>query len=107
MIIVTSNALEKIRTLPSRSIHIFVEQGGCAEYKYRFTSIPNMTGSYEIVNLSVDNINIVIKKVDLSKLSDVEIDFESSLIGSRFVIKSNPKAIDKCKCGISFRSKDD
>jgi iron-sulfur cluster assembly protein len=49
----------------------------------------------------IDKLEVVVDNISIVYLSDIEIDFDSSLIGGGFKTK-NPNARQMCGCGTSF-----
>jgi len=81
-------------------ICVYLEKGGCAEYKYKFSFIKP---EGECETFVTDGIRVIIPVRDIDKLSQIEIDHESNLLGEKFVISHNPYVTEKCGCGISIR----
>ena len=99
MISITNKAADKLRSLDRSAIRIFLQKGGCATYKYGFSLDMDTP---DLIKTSHNGIDIMVSEEDLDKLSEVEIDHESNLMGEKFVIGFNPYATEKCRCGISF-----
>lgn len=99
MIIVTAKAKEKILALGGR-LYLSLENGGCAEYKYKFSLevFPEVAQVFDC-----EGVTVTIPESEAEKLSRVVIDYESSLIRRGFTISENPYVAEKCRCGISFR----
>jgi iron-sulfur cluster assembly protein len=95
---VSDKASQKIKSLGKDAIHVFVQRGGCAEYKYGF-SFKDAEG----LVLEDNGIKVIIGEEDMDKLKDIHIDHESSLMSEKFFISENPYVSEKCGCGISFR----
>lgn len=84
---------------PNLHLRIFVNGGGCSGFQYGFTLD-------EIVNeddTQVENAGVIllIDPMSLQYLIGAEVDYQTSLQGSQFVIR-NPQATSTCGCGSSF-----
>jgi iron-sulfur cluster assembly accessory protein len=100
MISLTDRAASKIVSKGKKHIYLYLEKGGCAEYKYCFAfTEPGLS----CTSFSVGEIEVRIPEQDLEKLSLVEIDYESNLLGEKFIIARNPYVTEKCSCGISIK----
>ena len=107
MVRVSDRAARKMRSLGQDSIRVFIQKGGCAEYKYGF-AFPKNTDSIDEHKILEDNgVKVWVELADLDKLGDIELDHESSLMNEKFVVANNPYVIEKCGCGISFKGRND
>ena len=95
----TSQAKNKILALGKERIFIQFYEGGCAGYRYRFSFAPPATESH--CAFEVDGIMIFLTGVGSEKITNIVIDYESSLMGSRFFLKEIDGIF--CKCQASVR----
>jgi iron-sulfur cluster insertion protein len=105
MITITSSAAKKIKTIidaedPSLKLRVFVEGGGCTGFQYGF-SIEEQPPAEDDLTFDKDGISVVIDSVSMQYMSEAEIDYTESLMGSNFTIR-NPNVKATCGCGSSF-----
>lgn len=81
-------------------MRISVSGGGCSGFQYVFTFDEDTTNDDRI--FEKDGAQVVIDEISLGLLQGASLDFEDELIGSNFIIKSNPNAVASCGCGSSF-----
>ena len=96
---VTDAAYKQIAKIGSQ-LYLSLELGGCEEYKYRF-SLNQFELEAQVYVFH--EVRILIPKDQVEQLGEIELDFESNLVRSGFIIKHNPSVKEKCRCGISFR----
>jgi iron-sulfur cluster assembly accessory protein len=96
---ITSTAYQQLKKIGCQ-LYLSLEPGGCEEYKYKF-SLTAFGAEWE--EYRFDEVRVLIPTSQLEKLGQIELDFESSLIRSGFVIRNNPAVKEKCRCGISVR----
>lgn len=97
MKITISKAAEKyIKTSKAHTLFIKFYKGGCAGYLYSFSLQP-IQEEHKTYNL--DFVNIVV--YGNVGVSEINIDRESSIMGSRFVLKAESGF--SCKCGSSIK----
>jgi iron-sulfur cluster insertion protein len=103
-IIVTDGALKKIRDISdddeaSMALRMYIIGGGCSGFQYGFGFDGNIQeDDYVIEN---EGIKVVVDAMSYQYLAGSTLDYESSLIGSRFIVL-NPNALTSCGCGSSF-----
>ncbi len=105
MITITTSAAKKIKTIidaedPSLKLRVFVEGGGCTGFQYGF-SIEEQPPAEDDLTFDKDGISVVIDSVSMQYMSEAEIDYTESLMGSNFTIR-NPNVKATCGCGSSF-----
>jgi iron-sulfur cluster insertion protein len=103
-IIVTNGAIQKIKDISdddeaSMALRMYIIGGGCSGFQYGFGFDSNIQeDDYVIEN---DGVRVVVDAMSYQYLEGSTLDYESSLIGSRFVVL-NPNALTSCGCGSSF-----
>jgi iron-sulfur cluster insertion protein len=105
MITITSAAAKKIKTIlkeedPSLKLRVFVEGGGCTGFQYGF-SVEELPPAEDDFTFDKDGVEVVIDSISMQYLSEAEIDYTESLMGSNFTIR-NPNVTATCGCGSSF-----
>lgn len=105
MITITSAAAKKIKTIlkeedPSLKLRVFVEGGGCTGFQYGF-SVEELPPAEDDFTFDKDGVEVVIDSISMQYLSEAEIDYTESLMGSNFTIR-NPNVKATCGCGSSF-----
>jgi iron-sulfur cluster assembly protein len=100
MLRITQKAIQKILDRNQASLHIYVEKGGCADYKYGFTF--DHTICIEPTEYKFGSISILVNQADVELMEHVEIDYKSSLVSEKFTVNIDEN-IEKCGCGISFK----
>ena len=86
-------------TDPVEGLRIFVEEGGCAGYKYMMGLVP--TAESSDVVCEDRGVKVFVDPSSASLLTGTTIDFVVSLEGSGFTF-NNPQAKSSCSCGKSF-----
>jgi iron-sulfur cluster insertion protein len=105
MITITTSAAKKIKTIidaedPSLKLRVFVEGGGCTGFQYGF-SIEEHPPAEDDFTFDKDGISVVIDSISMQYMTEAEIDYTESLMGSNFTIR-NPNVKATCGCGSSF-----
>jgi iron-sulfur cluster insertion protein len=105
MITITSAAAKKIKTIlkeedPSLKLRVFVEGGGCTGFQYGF-SVEELPPAEDDFTFDKDGVEVIIDSISMQYLSEAEIDYTESLMGSNFTIR-NPNVTATCGCGSSF-----
>ncbi|MGL5719403.1 MAG: HesB/IscA family protein [Alphaproteobacteria bacterium] len=104
---VSPHALEHLKQLQKKAgsfllLRICVDAGGCSGMKYDLKledHFAELDGDVKLAEF--ENIGVVTDSVSLPFLTDVELDYEASLMEAGFVIR-NPQAKSSCGCGASF-----
>jgi len=105
MVTITPAAAKKIKTIieaedPSFKLRVFVEGGGCTGFKYGF-SMEEQAPADDDFTFEKDGIGVVIDSVSMQYMTEAEIDYTESMMGSNFTIR-NPNVKATCGCGSSF-----
>ena len=105
MITITSSAAKKIKTIidaedPSLKLRVFVQGGGCTGFQYGF-SIEEQPPAEDDFTFEKDGVGVVIDSMSMQYMTEAEIDYTESLMGSNFTIR-NPNVKATCGCGSSF-----
>jgi iron-sulfur cluster insertion protein len=105
MITITSAAAKKIKTIlkeedSSLKLRVFVEGGGCTGFQYGF-SVEELPPAEDDFTFDKDGVEVIIDSISMQYLSEAEIDYTESLMGSNFTIR-NPNVTATCGCGSSF-----
>jgi iron-sulfur cluster insertion protein len=105
MITITTSAAKKIKTIidaedPSLKLRVFVQGGGCTGFQYGF-SIEEHPPAEDDFTFDKDGISVVIDSISMQYMTEAEIDYTESLMGSNFTIR-NPNVKATCGCGSSF-----
>ena len=106
MLTITPNAVKKILELlksepePDTHLRIFVQGGGCSGMNYGFTFDDQQADDDLSIDISEDH-SVLIDSMSSQYLVGSIVDYQSSLLESRFVI-TNPNATGTCGCGSSF-----
>lgn len=105
MVTITSAAAKKIKTIlkeedPSLKLRVFVEGGGCTGFQYGF-SVEELPPAEDDFTFDKDGVEVVIDSISMQYLTEAEIDYTESLMGSNFTIR-NPNVTATCGCGSSF-----
>jgi iron-sulfur cluster insertion protein len=104
MVTITPAAAKKIKTIidaedPSLKLRVFVEGGGCTGFKYGF-SMEDRPAEDDFT-FEKDGVGVVIDSVSMQYMTEAEIDYTESMMGSNFTIR-NPNVKATCGCGSSF-----
>lgn len=102
---VTSSAVDKLKGLvneeqnANQNLRVYITGGGCAGFSYGF-KFDNGINEMDTI-IEKDAVKVVIDSLSIQYLDGSELDYQESLMGSRFVI-NNPNATTTCGCGSSF-----
>jgi iron-sulfur cluster insertion protein len=104
MITITPAAANKIKTIidaedSSLKLRVFVEGGGCTGFKYGFSMEDHP--AEDDFTFKKDGVEVVIDSVSMQYMTEAEIDYTESMMGSNFTIR-NPNVTATCGCGSSF-----
>ena len=105
MITISTEAAKKIKSIieeedPSLKLRVFVQGGGCTGFQYGF-SIEEHPPAEDDFTFDKDGISVVIDSISMQYMTEAEIDYTESLMGSNFTIR-NPNVKATCGCGSSF-----
>lgn len=105
MITITPAAAKRIKNIidaedPSLKLRVFVEGGGCTGFKYGF-SMEEQPPAEDDFTFEKNGVGVVIDSVSMQYMSEAEIDYTESMMGSNFTIR-NPNVKATCGCGSSF-----
>lgn len=105
MVTISSAAAKKIKSIideedSSLMLRIFVQGGGCSGFQYGFT-LEDQPPADDDFTFEKDEIKVVVDSMSMQYLTDAEIDYENTLMGSEFKIR-NPNVTATCGCGSSF-----
>lgn len=81
-----------------------VKGGGCSGLSYSLGFDDEVNEELDMID-EINEIPVVISKLDIPIIENTEIDFKQNMMGGGFSI-NNPNAIISCGCGSSFRTKD-
>lgn len=92
-------ALREKEQKPNLMLRVIVHGGGCSGFQYAldFTEQKNA----DDVTFEKNGATLVIDEMSLPMLDGAEVDFEQTMVKSRFKIR-NPNAASGCGCGKSF-----
>ncbi len=105
MITISSAAAKKIKSIideedSSLMLRIFVQGGGCSGFQYGFT-LEDQSPADDDFTFEKDGVKVVVDSMSMQYMTEAEIDYESTLMGSEFKIR-NPNVTATCGCGSSF-----
>lgn len=80
-------------------LRVYITGGGCSGFSYGFTFDEETKEDDTIVENG--GVTLLIDAMSVQYLSGSEVDYDSGLMGSRFVV-TNPNATSTCGCGSSF-----
>lgn len=106
MINLSKAAVDEIRRLqlrrqkPKARLRLGVQRGGCADFSYTLGF--DETNSPKDHIFECDQIWVIVDEESLSYLEGLRLDYTEDLMGGGFRFH-NPKAIESCGCGNSFR----
>src|SRR5699024_4456932 len=83
-------------------LRFVVQGGGCSGLSYAIGFDTEVNEELD-VTARINDIDVVIKKMDVPIIEKTVIDFKQNMMGGGFVI-NNPNAIVSCGCGTSFRT---
>lgn len=103
-ITVTEQAIERIALIRTEeeagwALRAFITGGGCSGFQYGFAFDENVAEDDYVIEKG--DVKVVIDALSYQYLVGSTIDYENSLMGSRFII-NNPNATTTCGCGASF-----
>jgi iron-sulfur cluster insertion protein len=93
------NALTAGGEFAGKMLRLSINPGGCSGFEYAYEFIAAPTPDDEV--FEKDGARLVVDATSLDLLRGAQLDFESGLMGSMFVVK-NPNATSGCGCGNSF-----
>ena len=102
---VTPKAAERVRALLAVAdpdvlgLEIGIEKGGCTGMVYKIDYIREIPDHAEVVRGNYGT--LVISPASVLFLLGAEMDFEETLLHSKFVFR-NPNEQSKCACGLSI-----
>lgn len=105
MVTITTAAAKKIKNIidaedSSLKLRVFVQGGGCTGFQYGF-SIEELPPAEDDFTFEKDGVGVVIDSVSMQYMTEAEIDYTESMMGSNFTIR-NPNVTATCGCGSSF-----
>ncbi|HEY9829182.1 MAG TPA: iron-sulfur cluster assembly accessory protein [Stenomitos sp.] len=92
--------LQLRRHKPEAQLRLGVQQGGCADLYYTidFEDAPKSNDRV----YACGDISIVVDEESCNYISELTLDYSEDLMGGGFRFH-NPKAVESCGCGNSFR----
>ena len=102
---ITDSAIAKVQSLRAEEdnqdlkLRVYVTGGGCSGFQYGFSFEENM--AEDDTPVSRQGVTVLIDSLSYQYLVGSTVDYEESLMGSKFVI-TNPNASTTCGCGASF-----
>jgi len=102
---ITDSAIAKVQSLrveehnPDLKLRVYVTGGGCSGFQYGFSFEETM--AEDDTPVSREGVIVLIDSLSYQYLVGSTVDYEESLMGSKFVI-TNPNASTTCGCGASF-----
>lgn len=102
---ITDSAIAKVQSLrveednQDLKLRVYVTGGGCSGFQYGF-SFEDIAAEDD-TPVSRDGVTVLIDSLSYQYLVGSTVDYEESLMGSKFVI-TNPNASTTCGCGASF-----
>lgn len=106
MINLSKAAVEEIRRLqlrrqmPEERLRLGVKAGGCAALYYTI-NFDHMTNLGDRI-YDCSGIAVIVDEISLNSIQELTLDYSEDLMGGGFRFH-NPKAIESCGCGNSFR----
>lgn len=109
VITITDNARRQIQTMledesDQARLRFGVKGGGCSGLSYSLGFDEEINEEFDIVE-TINEIPVVINKMDIPIIENTEIDFKQNMMGGGFSI-NNPNAVFSCGCGSSFRTEE-
>ena len=105
VVAITPDAVAKVKNLqaeennPNLKLRVYVTGGGCSGFQYGFSF--EDTSDDDDTLICSEGITVLVDSLSYQYLEGSTLDYEQSLMGSRFLIK-NPNAQTTCGCGLSF-----
>lgn len=102
---ITDSAIAKVQSLrveednQDLKLRVYVTGGGCSGFQYGFSFEENI--AEDDTPVSRQGVTVLIDSLSYQYLVGSTVDYEESLMGSKFVI-TNPNASTTCGCGASF-----
>lgn len=106
MIELSKAALGEIRRLqlrrknPEARLRLGVQMGGCADFYYTIDFDEAPKSSDRVYDCG--GVSVVVDEESLNYISELTLDYSEDLMGGGFRFH-NPKAVESCGCGNSFR----
>lgn len=103
--IFTDQAADKVKELraeeenPNLKLRVYITGGGCSGFSYGFSFDEDVRDDDTVVENQ--GVELIIDAMSVQYLAGSAVDYENSLMGSRFVVQ-NPNATSTCGCGSSF-----
>lgn len=106
-ITITDNARQQVKEMlkdeaEGTRLRFGVKGGGCSGLSYALGFDDEINEELDEIDV-VNEIPVVMTKMDIPILENTEIDFKQNMMGGGFSI-SNPNAVMSCGCGSSFRT---
>lgn len=104
-LLITDNTVAKVRELIEEEenlelkLRVFVTGGGCSGFQYGFSFDERLAEDDTVIDQG--GIQVVVDAMSYPYLVGSEVDYETGLNGSKFVV-NNPQATATCGCGASF-----
>ncbi len=92
--------LQLKRQNPNARLRLGVQSGGCAELYYTIDFDEAMNPSDRVFDC--DGIFVIVDPESFHYINDLTLDYSEDLMGGGFRFH-NPKAVESCGCGNSFR----
>ena len=105
VVAITPDAVAKVKNLQAEEnnfnlkLRVYVTGGGCSGFQYGFSF--EDTSEDDDTLIGSEGITVLVDSLSYQYLEGSTLDYEQSLMGSRFLIK-NPNAQTTCGCGLSF-----
>ena len=105
MLLITENAISKVKTLLASEnkdgygLRVAVQGGGCSGFQYGLTWEKEEGENDQVMEF--DGLRVFVDAMSVLYLDEVQIDYVDGLQGSGFKIE-NPNATGTCGCGHSF-----
>ncbi len=106
MINLSKAAVEEIRRLQLRShnlearLRLGVKAGGCSELYYTIDFDEAINPGDRVYDCS--GLSVIVDEQSFNSLNELTLDYSEDLMGGGFRFH-NPKAVESCGCGNSFR----
>ncbi|HBE21343.1 MAG TPA: iron-sulfur cluster assembly accessory protein [Cyanobacteria bacterium UBA11149] len=106
MITLSKAAINEIKRLklkrqnPEAKLRLGVQPGGCADFYYTMDLDETVKEGDRISDCG--DITVIVDEQSCQYIADLSLDYSEDLMGGGFRFH-NPKAVDNCGCGNSFR----